>query len=234
MSCPLLEDAGLRERWSSCHTADKMAPIRNILTTAAVSQWIDVMNSCLYGNGTSFVESLLEDFVDQTGHIRSSLIFQELSGGCCLPEDADTITPRQGLMVLPKPYTTQMLSAVPMSLKEEEDEEGSMDPTSEMDGYESPDDPLGRSRSVPSCCEETVWPGLKQLVGRTDNKLQGGKMLAASVATLKDLIIHFSHYTEEAAGAGQGAAVWNGRASDSHSGQQQTVSPPHTYRTGHH
>uniref|UniRef100_A0A673A2U7 Actin filament-associated protein 1-like 1 n=1 Tax=Sphaeramia orbicularis TaxID=375764 RepID=A0A673A2U7_9TELE len=45
-------------------TADKMASIRNILDTVQLSvNGSDVyMNSCLYGNGTSFVESLFEDF----------------------------------------------------------------------------------------------------------------------------------------------------------------------------
>ncbi|XP_047462706.1 actin filament-associated protein 1-like 1 [Mugil cephalus] len=45
-------------------TADKMASIRNILDSMQLSvNGSDVyMNSCLYGNGTSFVESLFEDF----------------------------------------------------------------------------------------------------------------------------------------------------------------------------
>ncbi|KAM7398238.1 hypothetical protein PAMA_006235 [Pampus argenteus] len=45
-------------------TAEKMASIRNILDTVQLSvNGSDVyMNSCLYGNGTSFVESLFEDF----------------------------------------------------------------------------------------------------------------------------------------------------------------------------
>ncbi|XP_040908376.1 actin filament-associated protein 1-like 1 [Toxotes jaculatrix] len=45
-------------------TADKMASIRNILDSLQLSvNGSDVyMNSCLYGNGTSFVESLFEDF----------------------------------------------------------------------------------------------------------------------------------------------------------------------------
>ncbi|XP_071762313.2 actin filament-associated protein 1-like 1b isoform X1 [Centroberyx gerrardi] len=45
-------------------TADKMASIRNILETVqpAVNGSDVYMNSCLYGNGTSFVESLFEDF----------------------------------------------------------------------------------------------------------------------------------------------------------------------------
>uniref|UniRef100_A0A3Q3WUV2 Actin filament-associated protein 1-like 1 n=1 Tax=Mola mola TaxID=94237 RepID=A0A3Q3WUV2_MOLML len=45
-------------------TADKMASIRNILDSLQLSvNGTDVyMNSCLYGNGTSFVESLFEDF----------------------------------------------------------------------------------------------------------------------------------------------------------------------------
>uniref|UniRef100_A0A3Q3K580 Actin filament associated protein 1-like 1b n=1 Tax=Monopterus albus TaxID=43700 RepID=A0A3Q3K580_MONAL len=49
-------------------TADKMASIRNILDSMQLSvNGSDVyMNSCLYGNGTSFVESLFEDFGEQT------------------------------------------------------------------------------------------------------------------------------------------------------------------------
>ncbi|KAM3869580.1 actin filament-associated protein 1-like 1 [Diretmus argenteus] len=45
-------------------TTDKMASIRNILETLQPTvNGSDVyMNSCLYGNGTSFVESLFEDF----------------------------------------------------------------------------------------------------------------------------------------------------------------------------
>lgn len=45
-------------------TADKMASVRNILNSVQLSvNGSDVyMNSCLYGNGTSFVESLFEDF----------------------------------------------------------------------------------------------------------------------------------------------------------------------------
>lgn len=45
-------------------TADKMASVRNILDSVQLSvRGSDVyMNSCLYGNGTSFVESLFEDF----------------------------------------------------------------------------------------------------------------------------------------------------------------------------
>uniref|UniRef100_A0A8C9X4F8 Actin filament-associated protein 1-like 1 n=1 Tax=Sander lucioperca TaxID=283035 RepID=A0A8C9X4F8_SANLU len=45
-------------------TADKMASIRNILDSMQLSvNGSDVyVNSCLYGNGTSFVESLFEDF----------------------------------------------------------------------------------------------------------------------------------------------------------------------------
>uniref|UniRef100_A0A671VNR7 Actin filament-associated protein 1-like 1 n=1 Tax=Sparus aurata TaxID=8175 RepID=A0A671VNR7_SPAAU len=45
-------------------TADKMASVRNILDSLPLSvNGSDVyMNSCLYGNGTSFVESLFEDF----------------------------------------------------------------------------------------------------------------------------------------------------------------------------
>uniref|UniRef100_A0A3B3BL88 Actin filament-associated protein 1-like 1 n=1 Tax=Oryzias melastigma TaxID=30732 RepID=A0A3B3BL88_ORYME len=45
-------------------TAEKMASIRNILDSLPLSvNGSDVyMNSCLYGNGTSFVESLFEDF----------------------------------------------------------------------------------------------------------------------------------------------------------------------------
>ncbi|XP_029957435.1 actin filament-associated protein 1-like 1b [Salarias fasciatus] len=45
-------------------TAEKMASIRNILESLQLSvNGSDVyMNSCLYGNGTSFVESLFEDF----------------------------------------------------------------------------------------------------------------------------------------------------------------------------
>lgn len=45
-------------------TADKMASVRNILDSVQLSvNGSDVyMNSCLYGNGTSFVESLFEDF----------------------------------------------------------------------------------------------------------------------------------------------------------------------------
>ncbi|CAK6957210.1 actin filament-associated protein 1-like 1 isoform X2 [Scomber scombrus] len=45
-------------------TAEKMASIRNILDTVQLSvNGSDVyMNSCLYSNGTSFVESLFEDF----------------------------------------------------------------------------------------------------------------------------------------------------------------------------
>ncbi|XP_058484190.1 actin filament-associated protein 1-like 1b isoform X2 [Solea solea] len=45
-------------------TADKMASVRNILESLQLSvNGSDVyMNSCLYGNGTSFVESLFDDF----------------------------------------------------------------------------------------------------------------------------------------------------------------------------
>uniref|UniRef100_A0A3Q0STU0 Actin filament-associated protein 1-like 1 n=1 Tax=Amphilophus citrinellus TaxID=61819 RepID=A0A3Q0STU0_AMPCI len=46
-------------------TADKMASIRNILDSLQLSGTespMVYMNSCLYGNGTSFVESLFEDF----------------------------------------------------------------------------------------------------------------------------------------------------------------------------
>uniref|UniRef100_UPI0037E7B9A7 actin filament-associated protein 1-like 1 n=1 Tax=Semicossyphus pulcher TaxID=241346 RepID=UPI0037E7B9A7 len=45
-------------------TSDKMASVRNILDSLQLSvNGSDVyMNSCLYGNGTSFVESLFEDF----------------------------------------------------------------------------------------------------------------------------------------------------------------------------
>lgn len=45
-------------------TADKMASVRNILESVQLSvSGSDVyMNSCLYGNGTSFVESLFEGF----------------------------------------------------------------------------------------------------------------------------------------------------------------------------
>ncbi|XP_039634414.1 actin filament-associated protein 1-like 1 isoform X2 [Perca fluviatilis] len=45
-------------------TADKMASIRNIMDSMQLSvNGSDVyVNSCLYGNGTSFVESLFEDF----------------------------------------------------------------------------------------------------------------------------------------------------------------------------
>ncbi|XP_060911229.1 actin filament-associated protein 1-like 1 [Labrus mixtus] len=45
-------------------TSEKMASIRNILDSLQLSvNGSDVyMNSCLYGNGTSFVESLFEDF----------------------------------------------------------------------------------------------------------------------------------------------------------------------------
>ncbi|KAG7217082.1 hypothetical protein INR49_027622 [Caranx melampygus] len=45
-------------------TAEKMASIRNILDSMPLSvNGSDLyMNSCLYGNGTSFVESLFEDF----------------------------------------------------------------------------------------------------------------------------------------------------------------------------
>ncbi|KAG7516226.1 hypothetical protein JOB18_026033 [Solea senegalensis] len=45
-------------------TADKMASVRNILDSLQLSvNGSDVyMNSCLYGNGTSFVESLFDDF----------------------------------------------------------------------------------------------------------------------------------------------------------------------------
>uniref|UniRef100_A0A8D2ZMG6 Actin filament-associated protein 1-like 1 n=1 Tax=Scophthalmus maximus TaxID=52904 RepID=A0A8D2ZMG6_SCOMX len=45
-------------------TADKMASVRNVLDSLQLSvNGPDVyMNSCLYGNGTSFVESLFEDF----------------------------------------------------------------------------------------------------------------------------------------------------------------------------
>lgn len=54
-------------------TADKMASIRNILDSMQLSvNGSDVyMNSCLYGNGTSFVESLFEDF-DCDLHILSA------------------------------------------------------------------------------------------------------------------------------------------------------------------
>ncbi|KAA8586764.1 hypothetical protein FQN60_000600 [Etheostoma spectabile] len=45
-------------------TADKMASIRNILDSMqlSVNRSDLYVNSCLYGNGTSFVESLFEDF----------------------------------------------------------------------------------------------------------------------------------------------------------------------------
>ncbi|XP_078122216.1 actin filament-associated protein 1-like 1 [Sander vitreus] len=43
-------------------TADKMASIRNILDSMSVNGSDVYVNSCLYGNGTSFVESLFEDF----------------------------------------------------------------------------------------------------------------------------------------------------------------------------
>ncbi|XP_074467047.1 actin filament-associated protein 1-like 1b isoform X1 [Sebastes fasciatus] len=43
-------------------TADKMASVRNILDSMSVNGSDVYMNSCLYGNGTSFVESLFEDF----------------------------------------------------------------------------------------------------------------------------------------------------------------------------
>ncbi|XP_026228355.1 actin filament-associated protein 1-like 1 [Anabas testudineus] len=44
-------------------TADKMASIRNILDSMQLVNGSDVyMNSCLYSNGTSFVEALFEDF----------------------------------------------------------------------------------------------------------------------------------------------------------------------------
>ncbi|CAL8265732.1 unnamed protein product [Merluccius merluccius] len=45
-------------------TADKMASVRNIMETVKpTGNGSDLyMNSCLYGNGTSFVESLFEDF----------------------------------------------------------------------------------------------------------------------------------------------------------------------------
>ncbi|XP_076017537.1 actin filament-associated protein 1-like 1 [Genypterus blacodes] len=48
----------------SVATSDKMASVRNILDTLqpAVNGSDIYMNSCLYGNGTSFVESLFEDF----------------------------------------------------------------------------------------------------------------------------------------------------------------------------
>ncbi|XP_034033994.1 actin filament-associated protein 1-like 1 isoform X2 [Thalassophryne amazonica] len=48
----------------STATADKMASVRNLLETLPPSgNGSDVyMNSCLYGNGTSFVESLFDDF----------------------------------------------------------------------------------------------------------------------------------------------------------------------------
>ncbi|KAM9788533.1 actin filament-associated protein 1-like 1 [Neosynchiropus ocellatus] len=55
-------------------TADKMASIRNILDTVQLSvNGADVyMNSCLYGNGTSFVEALFEDFADCDLHMLSA------------------------------------------------------------------------------------------------------------------------------------------------------------------
>ncbi|XP_072231414.1 actin filament-associated protein 1-like 1b [Leuresthes tenuis] len=43
-------------------TADKVASIRNIMDSLSVNGSDVYMNSCLYGNGTSFVESLFEDF----------------------------------------------------------------------------------------------------------------------------------------------------------------------------
>lgn len=43
-------------------TADKMASVRNVLDSLPVTGSDVYMNSCLYGNGTSFVESLFEDF----------------------------------------------------------------------------------------------------------------------------------------------------------------------------
>lgn len=43
-------------------TAEKMSSIRNILESLSVNGSDVYMNSCLYGNGTSFVESLFEDF----------------------------------------------------------------------------------------------------------------------------------------------------------------------------
>ncbi|XP_061755242.1 actin filament-associated protein 1-like 1 isoform X2 [Nerophis ophidion] len=43
-------------------TADKMASVRNILDALSVSGSDVYMNSCLYGNGTSFVESLFDHF----------------------------------------------------------------------------------------------------------------------------------------------------------------------------
>ncbi|XP_068600551.1 actin filament-associated protein 1-like 1 [Brachionichthys hirsutus] len=43
-------------------TADKVASIRNLLDTLQLSGSDVYVNSCLYGNGTSFVESLFDDF----------------------------------------------------------------------------------------------------------------------------------------------------------------------------
>uniref|UniRef100_G3QAX8 Actin filament-associated protein 1-like 1 n=1 Tax=Gasterosteus aculeatus aculeatus TaxID=481459 RepID=G3QAX8_GASAC len=55
-------------------TTDKMASIRNILDSMQLSvNGSDVyINSCLYGNGTSFVESLFEDFADCDLHMLSA------------------------------------------------------------------------------------------------------------------------------------------------------------------
>uniref|UniRef100_A0A3B4GJK7 Actin filament-associated protein 1-like 1 n=1 Tax=Pundamilia nyererei TaxID=303518 RepID=A0A3B4GJK7_9CICH len=63
-------------------TAEKMASIRNILDSLQLSvNGSDVyMNSCLYGNGTSFVESLFEDFGCDLHMLSASPVEQKDSG----------------------------------------------------------------------------------------------------------------------------------------------------------
>lgn len=88
------------------------------------------MNSCLYGNGTSFVESLFEDFGRLTSTVASkSFNHYILFFHCTARKNANESVNRIQLCVistvcvLPPDCSLHMLSVSPAEQKEEEEEE---------------------------------------------------------------------------------------------------------------
>ncbi|XP_057676895.1 actin filament-associated protein 1-like 1 isoform X2 [Corythoichthys intestinalis] len=101
----------------SAATADKMVSVRNILDTLQVSgSTSDVyMNSCLYGNGTSFVESLFDGF-DCDLHALSTSPVQQREEETLADKSTPTDTPPPlPTTPLPEDYYEEAVTPDPSS-----------------------------------------------------------------------------------------------------------------------
>ncbi|XP_030216619.1 actin filament-associated protein 1-like 1 [Gadus morhua] len=89
-------------------TADKMVSVRSILETVQpTGNGSDLyMNSCLYGNGTSFVESLFDDFDCDLHMLSASPVEQKEEEKTILIKSIPTSTPPPRLTTPPPRLTT--------------------------------------------------------------------------------------------------------------------------------